>query len=413
MTRYLRERTLYPPLLSEEPSDRLNLVVVIPAKDEPDLIRSLESLLACEQPAGDIEVVVVVNNGETDSRESVCRNSEIAEDARSWAKRHSTSDRRFYVLHIQQLPKKHAGVGLARKIGMDEACRRLEKVENPEGVIVCFDADSRCDSNYLIEIENLFKNNSSCQACSIYLEHPLEGNEFPPEIYEGIVLYELHLRYYVGMLREIGFPFAIQTIGSAIAVRNSAYQAQNGMNRRKAGEDFYFLHKFTPLNTVVELNSTRVIPSPRISDRVPFGTGKAVGDWIESGEPTFSTYAKKSFDDLKTLFDSFSKLYSHNDEDWFAELPDSLRMFLQPREFWKRIDEIRSNSTSPEQFAGRFFRWLNAFQVMKFLNFARDNFHPSEDVVESSRRFLGSREKSAKKLLESMRLRDRSNPLGL
>ncbi|MFT5465003.1 MAG: glycosyltransferase involved in cell wall biosynthesis [Verrucomicrobiales bacterium] len=410
MTRYLRERTLFPPLLSEEPSSALNLVVVIPAKDEPELVSSLESLRACEKPECAVEIIVVVNNGETDTSECVQINAEIAAGAKKWAELNSTPDRRFFVLHQQQLPKKHAGVGLARKIGMDEACRRLEAVENHEGVIVCFDADSRCDPNYLIEIDQLFRRNPECQASSIYIEHPTSGTEFSQDVYDGIVFYELHLRYYVGMLKKIGFPFAIQTIGSAIAVRNNAYQAQNGMNRKKAGEDFYFLHKFTPLNAVEELNSTRVIPSPRISDRVPFGTGKAVGDWIESGKDSYTTYAWKSFIDLQRLIEGFRGLYlleSGSQDSWFAELPESLRSFLQPDDFWTRIVEIRSNSTSQAQFELRFFRWFNAFQVMKYLNHAREHFYPNDDVVTATQRLLGSESGSARDLLKAMRQRDR------
>ena len=35
------------------------------------------------------------------------------------------------------------GVGLARKIGMDEACYRFHKVRRSRGIIACFDADSQ------------------------------------------------------------------------------------------------------------------------------------------------------------------------------------------------------------------------------------------------------------------------------
>ena len=61
MTRYLRERALFPELIPSPPQADLGLVVVIPAKDEPDLLTSLASLLACDRPQRATEVIVVVN----------------------------------------------------------------------------------------------------------------------------------------------------------------------------------------------------------------------------------------------------------------------------------------------------------------------------------------------------------------
>ena len=102
--------------------------------------------------------------------------------------------------------------------------------------------------------------------------------------FDGIAAYELHLRYHVRVQKWIGFPYAFQTIGSAMAVRAWAYVKQGGMNRRHAGEDFYFLQKISWLGPISELSTVTVFPSPRLSGRVPFGTGKAVGDYIESGQ---------------------------------------------------------------------------------------------------------------------------------
>lgn len=53
------------------------------------------------------------------------------------------------------------------------------------------------------------------------------------------------------------------------------------MNQRKAGEDFYFLHKFSILDQLGEINVEIVLPLARSSDRVPFGTGKAISQIIQ------------------------------------------------------------------------------------------------------------------------------------
>lgn len=387
MTRYLRERTLYGPLIDSAPASDLGLCVVIPARDEDEsLIAALTSLRNGETPSGSVEVIVVVNTSETDSPETVARNAESAANARAWSAENSDDRLRFHLLEAHGLPRKHAGVGLARKIGMDEACRRLESVGRPDGVIACFDADSRCDPNYLVEIESLFRRDESAQASSIHFEHPIEGDEFPPEIYEAIIDYELHLRTYINAQRFAGFPFATQTIGSSMAVRCDAYQAQNGMNRRQAGEDFYFLHKFTPLGTVRELTTTRVIPSPRPSHRVPFGTGRAVGERLDEGGPCL-TYAPASFLDLRTFFDQIDDLRAGSPKS----LPEAVGAFLETQSFPERLEEIRANATTLEAFRTRFFRWFNAFLVMKYLHFARDRFHPDVEVTEAARWLLEQR----------------------
>ena len=411
MTRYLRERTLYGPLIDSPPPENLRLCVVIPARDEEDsLLTSLASLKNCEPPSGSVEVIVVINTSENDSAETIARNSESAESAREWVQANHQDGLAFHILEAQQLPKKHAGVGLARKIGMDEACRRLEAVGRPDGVIACFDADSRCDPNYLVEIESLFRRDESAQACSIHFEHPTEGDEFAPEIYDAIIDYELHLRTYLNAQRFAGFPFATQTIGSSMAVRCDAYQAQNGMNRRQAGEDFYFLHKFTPLGAVRELTTTRVLPSPRPSHRVPFGTGRAVGERLDEGGPCL-TYAPASFVDLRTFFGQIDEMRTGRPES----LPDSVSAFLETQQFEERLAEIRANATQPEAFRNRFFRWFNAFLVMKYLHFARDRFHPDIEVTEASRWLLEqsgeAAPKSARELLVRWREIDRERGL--
>ncbi|MCB1234004.1 MAG: glycosyltransferase family 2 protein [Verrucomicrobiae bacterium] len=417
MTRYLRERTLFGPLIAEPPPTGLGLVVTLPAKNEGEsLIRSLMSLRDCDTTAAPAEIIVVVNTSETDPPAIVSRNAADAAAAREWAAKNSTERRRFYLLEAHGLPRKHAGVGLARKIAMDEACRRLEAAGQPRGAIACFDADSRCDPNYLAEVEALFRRDESCQAGSVYFEHPLEGDEFSPAVYDAIAHYELHLRVYVNAQKWAGFPFATQTIGSSMAVRADAYQAQNGMNKRQAGEDFYFLHKFTPLGRVVDLNTTRVIPSPRVSHRVPFGTGRAVADRLAAPEGEApNTHAPDSFRALRTLFERVDDFRTAKDTDLptlLAGSPEPVRVFLEKQDFAGRLEEIRANTTDAAAFRARFFRWFNAFLLMKFVHFARDGFFPDVPVVEAARWLLetrgDNRDGNARELLERWRRIDRS-----
>ena len=109
----------------------------------------------------------------------------------------------------------------------------------------------------------------------------LQCSIFPPRTYHAIALYELHLRYYLHSVRSTGYPHAFHTVGSAFAVRADIYCQEGGMNRRQGGEDFYFIQKVAQRGSWSECNETCVYPSPRPSDRVPFGTGPAVARLID------------------------------------------------------------------------------------------------------------------------------------
>jgi len=368
------------PQIKSAASPDLGLIVVIPCYNEPALLDSIEALRRCERPDRGVEVIVVINSGENASDQVRKQNQETLRTARSWISQHSDPKFTFHCLHFPDLPAKKAGVGLARKIGMDEALARLYSIQRANGVIVCFDADCTCDPNYLVEIERHFKNDPGSPGCSIYFEHPLEGQE-DARLYEAVILYELHLRYYVEALRYAGFPDAFHTIGSSMAVRARTYLEQGGMNKRQAGEDFYFLHKIIPLGNFGEINTTRVLASPRPSDRVPFGTGRAVREHLESGK--FQSYPIQAFEDLRLLFAKVPDLY-HPDAAP-AEFPEILQRFLQGQQFPEQLRLIREHTASVTSFANRFFRWFDGFLAMKYIHFARHQSYGAADILNVAR----------------------------
>lgn len=391
LNKYLQVKTLFTPQIPNKPSLNLGLAVVIPAFDEPFLLLSLMSLKKCDLPRCDVEVIVIINDSEKTNADIKKRNFESYQQVDAWAKKNSKPRLKFHILYFPDLNSKHAGVGLARKIGMDEACWRFQKMGNKRGLITCFDADSKCDSNYLTEIIKHFERHQKSPACSVYFEHPLHGADFDESTYEAIIAYELHLRYFVEAQRWTGFPLAFQTIGSSMAVRALDYMKQGGMNRRQAGEDFYFLQKFIELGSFTELNSTRVIPSPRPSHRVPFGTGKAVNE-ITKQKGKYETYAPAGFSDLKVFFEGVNSLFSAKEKEieaWLDSLPKSISTYLVDNNFYSKLTEIQSNTTNIPTFRNRFFRWFNAFQLMKFLHFARDQFYPNVPVTEAMDWLIG------------------------
>lgn len=406
MNYYINRFSVREQIIQEKPNNNLGIVVVIPCSNEQNLNASLQSINDCDKPNCNVEIIVVINASEDANQNILNQNKITLEQAVKWKNNH-VHDFNFYFIEENELPKKHAGVGLARKIGMDEAVRRLDAVDKPEGIIACFDADATCDTNYLVELEEHFNKHVKSPACSIHFEHPVSGDEFSKEIYDGIIQYELHLRYYKNGLVYAGLPYAYHTVGSSMAVKSNAYQKQNGMNKRKAGEDFYFLQKLIPLGNFTELKSTKVIPSPRVSDRVPFGTGKAMQNWLDEKKYDLMSYHPKSFIDLKAFCDSVPDLYMNKNV-----IPKTGQAFLDTINFQENLVKIKQNSSSQKHFVELFFKWFNAFKVLKYMHFARANFYDDIPVFEGANELLEMMNKSIKDNHKDLLLKYRKIDLG-
>lgn len=349
-------------------SGKLELAVTIPCFNESDLLKSLESLYSCNQPGCDVEILILVNEPENAPPEVRNLNRDIYRKARAWSAENSVPEKKFIVFRVDNLPPASAGVGLARKIIMDEAARRLVKSGHPEGIIVGFDADCQCDPNYLQAIYDEFKE-KKLNGASLYFEHDLPTGVSGM----GIAGYELHLRYYIHASRYAGFPYAFHTIGSCMAVRADIYHRQGGMNQRKAGEDFYFLHKVIPLGKFGEINSTTVRPSSRISARVPFGTGKAMLDWSASQENEFKTYHPGIFEELANLLHKAEAIMHMNEVEMagFSDsLPPCLGSFLADQNFMEHIRNAQKKTATVQTGKDRFFIWFNGLKVLRFVHYA-------------------------------------------
>ncbi|REE02037.1 glycosyltransferase [Marinoscillum furvescens] len=352
---------------NEKINSAVELIVVLPAFAEKHLDRALASLHACSFPKEKACVLVVINEPENASPSIVATNDHAQQAA-------DAIDQKFQQLVVRlKLPPKKAGVGLARKIGMDEAARFFEK-HNKDGIIVCYDADCLCAPNYLEAIHSYFQRKDRLVG-HLHYEHTLNG----PHHHE-IVQYELHLRYYVNALRVIAYPHAIHTLGSCITVTSKAYQKQGGMNTRKAGEDFYFLHKMAPLGGMGEINGTTIYPSDRTSDRVPFGTGHAIDKILKTAQ--YETYNPKVYECLSPINEDL--------QSWFTAPASQLDKvsvclddFLQASNFQEELDKIINQSGSFENFRQRYYAWWDGFKVLKYIHFARDHHYPNVALQEA------------------------------
>lgn len=375
----------------------ISLFVVIPVLADDLIFETLKSLAETDfNRKEQIAVIVVVNHSENATDKEKRKNETIFSQLQK-----ENYPFHLYPIFKNDVDKKIAGVGFARKTGMDQAALFFYNKNNPQGIIVSLDADTIVSENYFTAIFDFFKNHPDAVGSNIRFEHPLAGTDFPPEIYEAITLYELHLRYFTEALRHISFPYAFQTVGSAFAVRAQNYVAAQGISIRQGGEDFYFLNKLFYQGFFGKINSTYVFPSPRPNNKTPFGTGVTVKKILGNPKITFKTYSLDAFLCLKEITHNIELLWE-TDANLFLEnnitLP-ALKQFLQKRDFCNTVEKIKQNSTSFTNFQKAFFRWFDMFAIIKFLNeTAETNIFPKEDVTQQANRLV-SKNLQAKELL--------------
>lgn len=383
---WLEERALFPELINEAPDKQTGIIVVVPAYNEPGICKLLDSLILCNEPVCKVEIIIVVNAPENAEKESIENNKLTIKNIESWKKENNNCFFRLFAFIVEPSVSGW-GVGLARKTGMDEAVRRFNQLNKPDGIILNLDADCIVESNYFVSIcsELLYKKDRT--ACSIYFEHPLSGNDFEDKIYKYISLYELHLRYYFQGLAFSGFPYVFHTVGSAIAVKALSYVKAGGMNRRQAGEDFYFIQKLVPAGGYFNLNSTVVYPSPRASSRVPFGTGASIGKLTGENSKTLLTYNFLAFRELRLFFGMSEKFYQSNSDElseYYKSFPPGIKSFLVKNEWVEKMTEIRNNTTNLLSYEKRFFGWFNMFKIVKYLNHVSQEIFDKKPVPESA-----------------------------
>ncbi len=384
--KYLNRYCKYEPRILKKPSNNLGIIITIPAYNEPNIQQSIQSILNAEKPSVATEIIVIINHTETTPNNIKEQNINSYTQLTEFAKKHNNTSTQIHVLLEENLTKKHSGVGLSRKIAMDEAIYRFNKVDNNKGIIISLDADTLISENYFTEVERAFIKNKGLNVAIPHFTHNTNG--LPKNEKVAIIKYELYLKYFRLALRYTGFPYAFHTIGSAFSVTAQAYVKQGGMNKKQGGEDFYFLHKIFQLGNTIELTNATVFPSGRISDRVPFGTGPAVKSIINEG--CWITYNPILFKHLKQLFNSTDKLFNADNnaiKTVYNSLDLSIKQFIPLNEFNNKIEEINNNSTNLNSFTNRFFVWFNAFKIVKYLNFSQQT-HKGLDVQEAIKDFF-------------------------
>ena len=365
-----------------EPSKDLKIIVVIPSYNEKNIQPTIDSLfLKQDDFSFNVEVIVLINNSKSEIEEIKEQNLLTLKTLQNLSETYSKSNMHLIPVLIGDLDAKHAGVGWARKLGMDIATQRFRTI-NFNGTIVGLDADTVVESNYLNSIYSFFSNNNF-NAASIYFEHSITGDSFSDVHLEQIKYYELHLRYYKNSLKYSNLPYSFHTIGSAFALTASAYARQGGMNRRKAGEDFYFINKLIKGEIFGEINDTKVMPSPRVSNRVPFGTGRAILEGLNTKKDLSLTYDFQSFEVIHSWINRIET------KDFkYENFPEILKAYLGEEIWIKHHTTMLNNTNSHKSYLKLFYNIFDAFWMLKFIHYLRDNYYPNTRLLDNTNALL-------------------------
>jgi len=359
--------------------------VVIPSYHEDGNIRLLDSLASCYPPLRPAWVTIVLNFPEGSSEEIQSHAHSQQRVIEEWQKANLPDWMVLCVISAFQIPQKKAGVGLSRKIGLDNV------ILNPlfpldSGVLVCLDADCVVSKDYFRELEKHFESHPEISGCSIGYKHRLDApgkNQL-----EAIKQYELHLKLYTRFVQSTGCPFGYHTVGSSMCVKGSEYIKQGGMNVRKAGEDFYFLQKFMKNGIFSRLNKALVFPSSRVSHRVPFGTGRAMSEMAKENGYSYFTYPYEIFKILGDLIKNLPEYYISGDFSSLKLHPCLLDYCTSITDLDQQMHRARIQSDTYDKFLKQFFASMDAFWIMKWANHSVNQWTCKTPVIKVDQSYL-------------------------
>ncbi|WKZ69413.1 MAG: hypothetical protein QY331_15740 [Melioribacteraceae bacterium] len=359
---------------------KFNLVVVVPAIKELDNIPILiDSLSQNDEEAKSKSLILFVINNSEQSLDDVVNNNKHSLTLLKKLK-HDANTHALNIEYIdasskgRELPAKDAGVGLARKIGMDQALLYADYLS--QSLIVCLDADCKVESNYLSTLLNY--TNKDIKAGVIKYAHEMDN--------EAIINYEIFLRYYVLGLKFADSPYAYHSIGSCMVIDPITYVKIGGMNKKKAGEDFYFLEKAAKLVEIISIDETTVIASSRKSWRVPFGTGQRMTRFYKKVRDEYVLYDPQSFIILKKFLQLFLSDDNYSSQKILSEtklICPELNQFLVNNNFESAYQQIIKNSKSAEQLNRQKKIWFDSFKTLKLVHFLRDNGYPEMPMFDA------------------------------
>ena len=261
---------------------------------------------------------------------------------------------------------KQQGVGWARKALFEEIARCRGENE----LVVSLDADTSFDYNYFDSLLDTFNDNPNCCAMAVPYYHRIIDND---RHNRAMLRYEIYMRHYLINLLEIAakikictkntpFPYSFTALGSAIVFPLWAYRRVGGITPLQGGEDFYLMQKYAKTGRIMlHCNGSKVYPSARPSNRVPFGTGPAIAKGIEIMDDIYPLYPYEGFDAIAETYSMFPHLFY---EDIETPMSQFLHEQLKTDNLW---GPIRKNFKTMDLFVHSCQERVDGLRILQFL----------------------------------------------
>jgi glycosyltransferase involved in cell wall biosynthesis len=261
-----------------DPVSTLRAVVVIPARDEAERISACLLALASQQGAAheDYELIVVLDG---------CRD-QTAQRVREVAL--AVPSLRLHTLQTRD----SAGVGRARRRGMDVACERLLRIGHPGGLIASTDADSVVAGDWLRAQLKLAR--AGAQAIGGLVELRGDDGGAPAEQalrerdrraesrLQTALTHETRDRFRHGVERPQAAVEHHHFSGASLSLTAQTYRSCGGLPVRAALEDEALERELRARGVAIHRSSSvRVRTSARTDGRAPRGLAQdlARSDW--------------------------------------------------------------------------------------------------------------------------------------
>ena len=371
-------------------------VVVIPAYAEKEMLFSTLASLAQNDNTSldDMLILCVINNKKSATTEAKVNNLQTMKYLSALTEKKSLkfagelndslqaiADSNLKLAFIDasseghEVPKNTGGVGMARKIGMDAAFNLLRQCSTDKKIIINLDADTLVQNKYLRSIKNYYTGNKKSAIVAYEHQEPSVPDEAA-----AIYCYEIFLRYWVLGLKYANSPYAFHSIGSTMSCSADAYLEVRGMNRRDAGEDFYFLNKLAKIGKIGYIKETCVYPSARPSQRVPFGTGKRISRFLARTHDEYLLYNPRIFEILSAWLELMRSPFNYCESEILIKaraIDYNLESFLIGNDFAAIWSRIRNNVKDEKTMIRQFNDWFDGFKTLKFINhMSREAYAP-------------------------------------
>lgn len=380
-SRYLQRYAYLPAICEEQPPHDLALCIVVPCYREHHVVKFLAHLAGCEAPPLRCEVLLVWNSHESEPQATSAEHAMLAQAARSWCDRNAP----WFTLQnlmCDALPAARPGLSMARKVGLDEALRRMDTASH-EGILVLSSADVRYSRSYFVAVCQALLNNQIPGAC--YSQFQYSGAGEPDAVKQAAVLYELYLHYLNVGASLCGFPYPLVIPAPAISLTATAYIKSGGYAATYNEQSTAFVARLNELGNFKRIPQVQVTLLARNEVRPGSEAARTIARMSRRNRSRLYVPHPNGFALLYRLLSSLPELYlaEHLKLRQVADLGAPVQRYFDKLFFDEHIAKLRQNSRHLASFQERFFQWFNAARVMQFLKFLSDEIHPPMHVEHS------------------------------